>query len=185
MASITVCLKRQLFMLAVSLFILACGTAQDRNRARLTTQAQGQKAKTVDFTLEDLDKNIIHLADHRDSIVLVTYFTTWCAPCAELLPLLNTLASGPEALSNVVVIGISVDLQPKRLLPTFIESWEINFPVAIADRAMLHGRTPFGQLVAVPSTHLIDPNGYEVGRFVGAVPMTHLRQKLESLGAKR
>ncbi|MBV71349.1 MAG: hypothetical protein CMH52_08360 [Myxococcales bacterium] len=185
MASIPVCLKRQLFILSCLPLLAACGAPQDRGRVRQAVQAQSSKAKPVDFTLEDLEKNVIHLAEHRDSIVLITYFTTWCAPCAELLPLLNKLANGPEALSNVVVIGISVDLQPKKMLPPFIESWGLNFPVALADQAMLHGRTPFGQLVAVPSTYLIDPNGYEVGRFVGAVPMTHLRQKLESLGAKR
>ena len=93
--------KRYIFSLVCALTMFACGATQGKKTVDEARTGRPTTAKTVDFTLKDLDGNVIHLADHRDAIVIVTYFTTWCAPCAELLPLLNKLVSGPEAFKNV------------------------------------------------------------------------------------
>jgi len=137
----------------------------------------------VDFDLPQLNGERVHLADYRGQVVIVIYFTTWCAPCAELLPQLNGLVHGKSALKNVVTIGVSVDLQPKKLLPAFIDSWGLKLPIALGDSAALHGRTPFGRLPAVPAVYIVDRAGHHVETLVGTIPNAYLRRRAQTLGA--
>jgi peroxiredoxin len=141
----------------------------------------GGTARTVALELPRLDGTPARLSDFRGRVVLVHFFTTWCTPCLEEIPVLDDLAHGEQALPDFVVLGVSLDTTPEALLPPFIELLRIRFPVLLADRAMLQGQTPFGALAAIPASFLIDPQGRHVETYVGLTPVDHLRRRVRSL----
>ena len=45
----------------------------------------------VDFTLPDVQGQLVRLADLRGRPVLINIWATWCYPCREEMPSMNAL----------------------------------------------------------------------------------------------
>jgi hypothetical protein len=70
-------------------------------------------------------------------------------------------------------------LEPPRNAPlaeAFAAAMELPFPLAMADPATLEGRGPFGEVVTVPTTVVLDANGAERGRSEGVVSTAAIEQ---------
>ena len=102
------------------------------------------------------------LEDYRGKYVLLNFWATWCPPCIEELPSLNTLHR-EMAPDGLVVLGISVD-ENKAAYEQFLEGYDVNFPT-VRDPEMavasLYGTSIY------PETYLIDRNGRVVRKYVG------------------
>lgn len=80
-------MKRRL--LAVSVFILflaACARAP----AFLSGPAPEVGALAPDFSLKDLSGKNVRLSDLRGQVVLINFWATWCAPCREEMPAIQS-----------------------------------------------------------------------------------------------
>ena len=143
---------------------ITCGGQQRGGIVSDIADAKIASPLPIEMTFRMLDGKQVKLSELRDSVVIVSYFTSSCAPCAELLPELNRLQFGRNAIPNLVVVAVSLDEEAQARLP--IESWGLD--VFGSGRRKYHERSnPFGQLVAVPTTYLIDPKGVYSSRFVG------------------
>lgn len=139
---------------------------------------EGRSAGIVDFELPTLDGRTIRLSDYRPQAVLVTYFATWCTPCLDDLPALSAL---DQARSDLTVIAVNIDTQPEVLLEPFLELTPVTFPVVLADTATLDGKTPFGQLAAIPTSYLLNGKGEHVQTFLGPTPIDYLERRVIAL----
>ena len=172
-------------LLCALVVTLGCGGAPTRSEiAAPISGPDGAPAKTVDFDWVDVAGEGMKLSDYRGKVVIVSFFTTWCVPCAEQLSEFNRLLHGKTPIEGLSVIGISLDLKPKVMVPPFVEYWRLNIPVAIPDKVTLHGRTPFGALSAVPTTFLVDRAGRHVETLVGAVPTAYIRRRVDELNGE-
>lgn len=94
------------------------------------------------------------LAQYRGKVVYLDFWASWCGPCRQSLPLLNTLRNelGEDKFE---VIAINLDENPedgKR----FLEKYPVTYPV-LTDTS---GDTPQKyQLTGMPTSYLIDQNG--------------------------
>ena len=95
--------------------------------------------------------------------VVLNFWATWCPPCKEELPSLQTLheLGGGDPL----VLGINVRENASRVR-RYLESTGIAFPVVLDPQAELAKR--FG-VSSFPTTLLIAPNGQIRWRVVGEV----------------
>lgn len=173
------------------LFALGCGGSPpvDDGIPPPIAGPDGKPARTIDFTLKRHGGGTISLADlrrgapgpageARPQAVLVTYFTTWCMPCLDLLPQLDRLDSETDGLA---VLAISLDQKPRTVLPPALEFLRLSIPVALADARHQDGQTPFGRLVAVPIAYLVDPQGRHVETFVGITPTDYVRRRVQTM----
>jgi len=128
---------------------------------------------------QDLQGQTISLADYPDDVVLVTFFATWCAPCLAEIPLLNRL----HALPGVRVIAISLDQQARKFLPLFVEQFDPQYPVIIANEDLREGRSPFGLIPAIPAAFLFDSRRRLVATMVGPLSAERLDPLLKKAGA--
>lgn len=179
--------------LAVALICIGCGSSTPSAGAPsgpvdglppVIVGPDGQPARTVELELPRFDApdSRVRLSDLRGQVTLVTYFTTWCLPCVDVLPRLQKLADEVEGLA---VVAVSLDTQPGQLVPPFVEYLDLSYPVLLGDEAHLAGVSPFGAIKGVPEAHLVDPAGRHVETFYGITPIEYLRRRVPALNRGR
>ncbi|MBV8982658.1 MAG: TlpA family protein disulfide reductase, partial [Acidimicrobiia bacterium] len=128
--------------------------------AVLLTSGGGGKAATggkvaPDFTLPNLQdgKASISLASYRGKPVLVNFWATWCVPCKDEMPLLES-AHGKWG-SKVQFIGIDrQDYKPDAV--AFAQKTHVTYPLAADPNATLDGAY---RLRGMPTSVFIDRDG--------------------------
>lgn len=120
----------------------------------------GEQAPPFQLTADD--GSGASLRDYRGKYVLLNFWATWCPPCIQELPSLNTLHRELEP-NGLVVLGISVD-ENKQAYENFLERFDVDFPT-VRDPEMavasLYGTSRY------PETYLIDPDGYVLRKYEG------------------
>jgi cytochrome c-type biogenesis protein len=111
-----------------------------------------------------LDGDSLQLASLRGQPVLLNVWATWCPPCREEMPALQTLHEeyGPRGLR---VVGVSVDSHgSEATIRRFLEEGGYSFTILhdAADAVSRQFRT-----IGVPETFLIDGEGRVVRRWIG------------------
>src|SRR6056297_1909138 len=68
-------------------------TACDNNKQGQTKLQTGGLVgnPAPDFTLTDMQGRSVSLSDYRGQVVLVNFWATWCPPCREEMPSMETL----------------------------------------------------------------------------------------------
>lgn len=91
-----------------------------------------------DWALTTLAGKPISLASLRGKVVLIDFWASWCAPCKEEMPFLESLHK-KNAGKGLVIVGVSVD-QERANADKFIKALKVTFPVvhdekhAVADQ---------------------------------------------------
>jgi peroxiredoxin len=67
-----------------------------------------QNVDAPEFQLPDATGKMISLSSQRGHPVLVNFWATWCPPCTEEMPSMETLAAGIEG-SDIRTLAVSVD----------------------------------------------------------------------------
>lgn len=104
----------------------------------------------------------ISLANYRGYVLVMDFFATWCIPCREAIPHLNTLNQkyGKQGLQ---VLGVSVDDTGERQVKSFLTDRRVSYPVAIAGEEM---QTDYG-LRSIPTIFVINKKGVIAEKFQG------------------
>lgn len=102
----------------VALVLLMTGAASTVRSAadgacsalRPTPLSASLRALEADFTLPDLRGNPVSLRKLRGRPVLVSFFATWCPPCVEEAPSLESLARRIGDKATVLVVSVDEDV---------------------------------------------------------------------------
>jgi len=108
----------------------------------------------------------LRLADLRGRPVLINLWATWCVPCVAEMPALEALAVA-RAGTPLFVMAVSVDRRGENAVAPFLAQHGLEKLSIYLDPKsdVAHA---FG-VDAIPTTILIDREGREVGRLLGAV----------------
>ncbi|MFD2230887.1 TlpA family protein disulfide reductase [Alkalimarinus sediminis] len=117
--------------------------------------AETQEEKAPAFSLPDLySGELQNLEQYRGKVVYLDFWASWCGPCRQSLPLLNTLRD-ELGKDKFEVVAINLDENPedgKR----FLEKYPVGYPV-LTDTT---GDTPQKyQLTGMPTSYIIDQKG--------------------------
>ena len=111
-------------------------------------------ALAPDFTLRGADGRNVRLDELRGQVVLVNFWATWCGPCREEMPRLDTLYQKYHK-SGFVLLGVNVDDDPRTALATAAKL-NVSFPVLLdTDKKV----SKLYDLNTMPSTVVIDRDG--------------------------
>lgn len=144
-----------------------------------TGAAVAQREEPVDFELELLDGSTLAMADLRGQWVVVNYWATWCAPCRKEIPDLSELH---ERSSSITVVGIAYeDTEPAEFV-TFLEELQPSYPNGLVD--VYNPPAAFGTPRALPTTHLLNPEGVPVKTFVGPVTGVQIEEFVAAAGSQ-
>jgi len=111
-------------------------------------------AVAPDFTLRGADGRNVRLDELRGQVVLVNFWATWCGPCREEMPRLETLYEKYRK-SGFVLLGVNVDDDPRTALAAAAKL-NVSFPVLLdTDKKV----SKLYDLSTMPSTIVIDRDG--------------------------
>lgn len=124
------------------------------------------KPKPVpDLVFQNERGQAVRLSAFRGKVLVLNVWATWCAPCREEMPTLDRLQAqlgGPD----FEVLALSVDHEGQRVVQKFFRDIGVKH---------LHGYVdPSPQtldqlkVLGLPATLLLDPQGRELGRLLGA-----------------
>ena len=149
-----------------------------------TTQWRGQIAP--DFEIETMDGQRFKLSDNvGKKIVVLNFFATWCNPCRDEMPELNTYYNDHKG-QPFLLLGIDSEEKQDRV-ESFLSDLKIDFPVGIDDGPI---EKQYG-VSAYPTTVVIGVDGkvqfYETGELANAdVAFDNLvQQNLKLMSAGR
>jgi cytochrome c biogenesis protein CcmG/thiol:disulfide interchange protein DsbE len=101
--------------------------------------------------------------DFGGRVLVLNFWATWCAPCVEEEPSLSEFQKR-MAGSGVVVVGVSVDKNPK-LYDRFLKRFSPSFLTA---RDPDEGIANSYGTYQYPETYVIDRNGKVVQKVIGS-----------------
>jgi thiol-disulfide isomerase/thioredoxin len=121
------------------------------------------------FDLPAPGGEVHRLADHRDEVVLLNFWATWCGPCREELPILETLHQelGGEGLA---IVGVNVDRGGALRVQRFAEQQGLSF--SILHDPEQQAASSYAVL-GYPTTVIIDREGRIVLSVLGAWDWGH------------
>ena len=107
-----------------------------------------------DFTLKSAAGANLRLQEQRGQVVLVNFWATWCGPCRQELPHLNSLYDKYRS-SGFVLLGVNIDDDP-RLATALAAKLGLRFPVLLDNDKRV---SRVYDMSAMPATLLIDRDG--------------------------
>ena len=124
-----------------------------------------QLKKYDDLTFMDAENKQLSLEDFKGNLVLLNFWATWCAPCKEEMPSLDSLQIH-ENLDNLKIFAINIGQEDLKKASEFFQDLEINninyffgSPIVISKKFGLRG---------IPTSILFNKDGLEFARIIGS-----------------
>jgi thiol-disulfide isomerase/thioredoxin len=115
---------------------------------------------------KDKNQKIVNLADYKGKLLMLNFWATWCAPCREEMPSLDSLQSDSR-LNSLKVFPINIGQEDLNKSQIFFEELKIknldiyfDSTITLAKKFTLRG---------VPTTILFNKEGKEFARIVGSI----------------
>ena len=123
-----------------------------------------KKIENVEFT--NLNGEKLSLSDYSKNPKIINFWATWCAPCRKEMPSLNKLKMLNDFI-DVDIIPINIGGDTKEKSVKFFKDININ-NLDIFSGSGEEFSEKF-KIRGLPTTILIDKNGYEFGRILGYI----------------
>jgi peroxiredoxin len=116
-----------------------------------------------DFSLPDLDGQMVGLADYKGKVVLLNIWATWCPPCVDEMPSMEKLYQALQG-EGFEILAVSIDESGAQDVLPFMKKHKLSFPALIDSRGTLKG---LYQTSGVPESFIIDKDGIVVEKVIG------------------
>ncbi|HEY5348512.1 MAG TPA: TlpA disulfide reductase family protein [Candidatus Lustribacter sp.] len=137
-------------------------------------------APAVSFTIPRVGGGKDSLAAHRGSIVVMNFWATWCPPCKEEMPALETLYRSERA-RGLVVLGIDQG-ESVATAGAFAKAHGVTFPILVdADQQYASSYVSVG----LPTTVIVGRDGHVIKGIDGAQTLAQFQALVKPLLAAR
>ena len=108
-----------------------------------------------DFTVQTIDNKTIKLKDLRGKVVLISFWTTTCPACKELVKDLEKLHK-KYGKQGLVVLGVALDRAGTDTIKQFAKDRKFTYRIAVDPQAKVARKY---SVWVVPTTYLVDQQG--------------------------
>ncbi len=138
---------------------------------------QSNQVFASDFLLTDLDGKTFTLNDFRGQVVMIDFMATWCGPCRMQMPYNKIVWE--EFGDELILISIDVDvMESEETLKIFAQEYPYATWIWARDTANL---SQIYKVASIPTTVIIDQEGYIRFTHVGVTGSSILIQEIEEL----
>lgn len=134
---------------------------------------------SLDLWNEDNSDTIVSLADYRGHVVMINFWATWCPPCREEMPAIQSVYEEYQG-QGFVVLAVNTTFQDNEFdIKDFVAEYNLSFPILLDWTGDVSQQY---QLRGLPSTYFIDRQGVIQAVIVGG-PMqeTMIRSRVEAM----
>ncbi len=151
--------------LIIFIFLMSNSFANERTDIKnLIINKELKKYDSLTFL--DTKNAILDLRDYHGKLILLNFWATWCAPCKEEMPSLDSLQSHKD-LDNLKIFPINIGKDNNQKALKFFEelkikNLEIYFdpPTTLAKKFSLRG---------LPTSIFFNKEGKEFARIIGSI----------------
>jgi cytochrome c biogenesis protein CcmG, thiol:disulfide interchange protein DsbE len=158
-------------------FLILNGTGRSSDNALSSRNAAPARGLPIaDFELVTLSGETVQLSQFRGKPVVINFWGTWCPPCKNEMPLLQSAYDtyGPELVILAVNVNDSVSSVER-----FVEEMGLTFPILMDEKDAV--RTQF-QVRGYPTTYFIDGDGVLREQFIGELNQEQIDTLLAQIG---
>jgi peroxiredoxin len=122
-----------------------------------------EKIMAQNFSLKDLNGNVVHLEDYRGKVIFLNFWTTWCPACLVEMPSMEKLY---QEFKDKDFIILAVDMQEdSETVKKFKAKFKLNFPILLDEEGVV---ASYYGVRAIPATYFIYRAGYHYAAAMGA-----------------
>ncbi len=150
--------------------------AETEKNSESSNSANNERAneiKAPDFKLATLDGNDFYLSDFSGKVVMLNFWGTWCPPCRKEIPDLVNLQKKYNN-DGLEIVGITLNSGSAADIQKFVDDKKINYTVLTniegsetEQVTFLYGQAIGQQISSIPTTLIIDREGYIVKGYLG------------------
>ncbi len=135
-------------------------TQTDMNIGTLVALPESPQAP--DFNLVDTQEQTHRLSDYQGRVVLINFWSVWCAPCRKEMPAMQR-AWEQVRDRDVVILAVNLEDNAEQIAQ-FFAAIPVEFPVLLSgDQAMMREWS----VRVLPTSLVIDPQGRARYRVIG------------------
>lgn len=135
--------------------------------------------KPVTYAFDTLDERPVSSSAHRGKPTVLAFVTTGDIVGQAQVDYLVAMAKNDGAKVNYALIA----LHPRKEIPiveAYTTALKVEFPVALSDASVMTPAGPFGEISAVPTIIILDPDGKIVWKHTGLAKADELRGHMRS-----
>jgi thiol-disulfide isomerase/thioredoxin len=158
------------FKIAVAVLLFsgtffACSSSNDKTRKnprQLSKEMQHVDQTVWNASFQDLDGNEVTVADMKGKVVLFDFWETWCGPCLQVFPLMDSLKN--EYPDDFVVVAVNLNnSDTPEDVQNFKDSHDYDFIYTIDNNKIGDEIITIG----IPFKVFFDPEGYLIKTELG------------------
>ena len=130
--------------------------------------------EAIDFQLKDVEGNDFLLSDYKGRVVVLNFFATWCQPCIDEAPELESFGAEYEGAELLLI----AKGETKKRIEKYIEESNSKLPYLLDTKEEVSKNY---SVIGQPETIIIDENGVIVERFSGPTTKKQLIEIVESI----
>lgn len=125
-----------------------------------------QAAPTLEQSrFADLNAKPVTTAAYKGKVTVLNFWATWCGPCREEMPMLNSLRK-KLAPKGVEVVGVALD--QKEQVEPFVKQLKIGYPILLGNDDTLELMRSLGNKTGgLPYTLVLDRGGKVAATLTG------------------
>ena len=118
------------------------------------------------IVFEDFSANKVNLRDYLGKLVIVNFWATWCKPCKEEIPSLESLSQN-EDFKNLVIFPVNIENINYEKTKKFFSNLNVKKLKIFFDPNLNFVKEL--KLIGVPTTVIINKRGKEFARIIGSI----------------
>ena len=107
------------------------------------------------FTLANLQGEPVTLLEYKGRVVLLNFWATWCLPCRQEMPGMQSVWQTYQA-QGLTVLAVSIDTVAPERIAKFVKKLQLSFPILLdaEDQA-----SSLYRVSGLPASFLLDRDG--------------------------
>ena len=130
--------------------------------------------KAPDFELKTLAGESVKLSDYKGKKIMLNFWATWCPPCKEEMPDMETFYQ--QTKDEVVILAVNID--PQYNVNQFVTKLGITFPILLDEKDEVNSMY---QVLTIPTTYFIDEEGIIRHKYLTAMTEDIMKQYIDNM----
>ena len=148
-------------------FNIVSSISQTNENVPFNNIAQHTSPKPISpIVFEDFSGNKVNLGDYSGKLVIVNFWATWCKPCKEEIPSLDSLSQNKD-IKNLIVFPVNIENINYEKTKKFFSDLNVKKLEIFFDPNLNFVKEL--KLRGVPTTVIINKRGEEFARIIGSI----------------